>query len=47
MFGVRIGKSLHASVVAVHNGRGLGGLGVFRITAGGAATGGMQDVFGS
>ena len=47
MFGVRIGKSLHASIVAVHNGRGLGGLGVKRITAGGASTGGMQDIFGT
>ena len=47
MFGVTVGQSLHASIVAANNGRGVGGLGVFRITAGGAATGGMQDIFGT
>ena len=40
----KIGKSSHASIVAIHNGRGLCGLGLFRITAGGAATGGMQGI---
>ena len=38
---------MHASIVAVHNGRGVGGLGVKRIYAGGAATGGIPDIFGT
>ena len=40
----RSGKRLHASIVAGQNGCGLG-LGVNRIPAGGAATGGRQGIW--